>query len=84
MRGRLGYNKWRVYVEGSKDYYAERTLPDGTQEVRLIAGAHCLACAKVDVLSRWGGRVDLRGHHTTMCDAFLLVMQAIVEAERKG
>ncbi len=81
-KGRLARDKWRVYAEGMNSFYAERALPDGSQEVHYF-NAHCLACAKVEVLTHWGGHVDLRGHHKSACGTFLLAMQLAVNTERE-
>jgi hypothetical protein len=81
-KGRLARDKWRVYDEGFNSFYAERTLPDGKQETHYF-NAHCLACAKVEILAQYGGLVDLRGHHNNACGVFLLAMQQAVNAEGK-
>ena len=74
-KGRLGYEKWAV-TEDSPDcgyFTAQRTI-DGKVETEYIH-AHCLACAKADLLAEHGGRVDLRGWHKAgWCGSFLLAM----------
>jgi len=82
-KGRLARDKWRVYDDGFNSFYAERTLPDGSQETHYF-NAHCLACAKVEILATYGGRVDLRGHSNTACGIFLLAMQLAIDTEKKG
>jgi len=74
--------KWRVYGMGLRHYVAERVVND-KPEFREMS-AHCLACAKSDVLARYGGSVDLRGWHKQgICGAFLKSMQIAVESEGK-
>jgi len=73
MRGRLGPEKWSVVETTPGDYLAERII-DGKYEAHELR-AHCLACAKTDVLAKYSGRVDLRGHHRGLCGGFLWAMQ---------
>jgi len=74
MKGRLSPGKWSVsYIGCTQDYLAERIVNGGLElhEIR----SHCLACAKADILSRYGGTVDLRGwHRQGFCGAFLYAM----------
>jgi hypothetical protein len=62
-----------------KEYFAERRI-EGRLEMREVT-AHCLACAKVEILTRYGGKVDLRGWHMAKgsCGAHLLVIQRAIE-----
>ena len=72
LSGRAGKDVWSVsgFGHGSQDFYAERIRPDGTREYHDVH-AHCLQCAKAEVLMKYGGRVDLRGWHLTTCGTFL-------------
>lgn len=81
LRGWAAPDVWRVYHIGMSDYYAERTV-DGKGEYQEL-NAHCLACAKTEVLQKYGGRVDLRGWHKAdgMCGPMLLVTQQAVSQE---
>lgn len=84
MKGRLSREKWAVFSEspGGQSYYAERYV-NGELEQRYVS-AHCLACAKTEVLSRYGGQVDLRGWHmaASMCGAFLRATAKAVDDEK--
>jgi len=42
--------------------------------------SHCLACAKIEVLSKYGGKVDGRGHKD-ICGVFLKAMQQVIKEE---
>jgi hypothetical protein len=65
---------------GLQHYLAERTV-DGKYEKQELS-AHCLACAKSEVLARYGGNVDLRGWNKQgTCGAFLRAMQMTTDAE---
>ena len=79
MRGRLGYDKWYVVHEGCHSYYAQRTKDGEIETVYL--NSHCLACAKVDILARYGGKVDLRGWHKSPCGSFLLAMATLPDVD---
>ena len=72
MRGILSYDKWYVARVVGSSYIAQRTV-DGTVET-VELDSHCLACAKSDILAKYGGKVDLRGWHKSRCGAFLLAM----------
>ena len=72
MKGWLSKDKWSVSYMGFQSYLAERIVDDKTEyhEVK----AHCLACAKNEVLLEYGGEVDLRGWHKQgTCGAFLRI-----------
>jgi len=75
MRGRLGYDKWYVVCVMGSDYMAQRTKDGKLETVEFQS--HCLACAKVDILAKCGGKVDLRGWHKSPCGLFLLAMATL-------
>lgn len=79
MRGRLSDDKWHIASLQFSDFLAERHI-DGKTESHYLH-SHCLQCAKSDVLSKYGGKVDLRGWHKSPCGAFLRVMQQAVDEE---
>ena len=80
MKGRLGYDKWYVWQMGRQDFAAERTI-NGNNETRYLH-SHCLACAKIDILAKYGGKIDLRGWHKQgNCGLFLWAMQHTVDQE---
>ena len=81
MKGRLNEDAWWVTEQGQGFYYAERIYNEEHQTKEF--SAHCLACAKTDVLSKYGGRVDGRGHYKTTCDSFFKAMAAVCAAEEK-
>ena len=84
MRGYATKEKWAVFSTYGGHYEAERII-DGKREVRYVR-AHCLACAKTEVLTRYGGRVDLRGLSWAKptCAAFVRVVQdQILEEEEE-
>lgn len=84
-KGRLLRQHWSVTHEtpGSSFFYAERII-DGEREYHYVS-CHCLACAKADVLSKYGGRVDLRGWHKQgICGSFLAAIQRTVEQEERN
>lgn len=82
-KGTLGYSKWHVSHMGFKSYIAERIVDDELEQLEF--SSHCLACAKVDVLAKRGGRVDLRGwHRQGICGSFLAAMAVTVEEEGEG
>ncbi len=73
MKGKLSYSKWSVTSLGSQSYLAERII-DGKSESKDLH-SHCLACAKVDIIARYGGEVDIRGwRNQGICGTFLLAM----------
>jgi hypothetical protein len=80
-KGRLSLDKWSVSadVPGADFYTAQRVVDKKLETVYLKA--HCLACAKTDLLAEHGGRVDLRGSHMSLCGGFLLAMQKGVDEE---
>lgn len=79
-KGKLSYEKWSVLQQGDQDFVAERII-NGNHETIYIH-AHCLACAKVDLLGRYGGTVDLRGTHLQgICGSFLQAIQSVVDQE---
>lgn len=70
MKGWLGHDKWRVSEMYPRFYIAERIV-DGNLEHHEL-GAHCLACAKMEILVKYGGKVDNRGWHKQGdCGVFL-------------
>ena len=72
-------NKWTVYLSAdSETYFAEREI-DGDIEFREVT-AHCLACAKTEILEKYGGRVDLRGHND-ICGNHLKAVQIATQQE---
>lgn len=74
MRGRLGYDKWLVSDDGSGRFFIAERIVDGQLEHRYFS-SHCLACAKSDVIAKYGGKVDTRGwHRQGLCGVFLLAM----------
>lgn len=79
MKGRLSKYKWYVYRLDFNYYEAQRTV-NGILET-WYGNAHCLACAKSDLLAERGGRVDLRGWHLTTCGVFMKVMQKEIISE---
>lgn len=82
MKGKLGYDRWHVGSTGGQSYIAERILDDN-HETKYV-NAHCLACAKSEVLARYGGKVDLRGwHRAGTCGFFLLAMQSGTDNEKE-
>jgi hypothetical protein len=67
--------RWRVSKMAPRHYIAERVI-DGKNEWFELT-AHCLACAKHEVLIRRGGIVDLRGWHKQgSCGSFLFFTAA--------
>lgn len=75
MKGRLSKYKWYVCRLDFNYYEAQRTV-NGILET-WYGNAHCLACAKSDLLAERGGQIDLRGSHMTRCGGFLMVMQSM-------
>ena len=57
LRGYARPETWSVMHSGGSQYLAERIV-GGKRESHYVTG-HCLACAKTEVLSRYGGKVDL-------------------------
>lgn len=79
-RGRLSYHKWAISDMGAGWFIAERIIDKNLQHHEIKA--HCLACAKTDILAEYGGKVDLRGwHRQGLCGAFLLAMARTVDEE---
>ncbi len=63
-------SKWSVTSLGGQSYLAERII-DGKSESKDLH-SHCLACAKADVIAKYGGKVDTRGWHKQgICGEFL-------------
>lgn len=72
-KGRLSYSKWSIASSIGHSYTAERIV-DGKSESKDF-NSHCLACAKSDIMAKYGGEVDTRGWHKQgLCGAFLLAM----------
>jgi hypothetical protein len=70
MRGRLSYRKWAVSSMGGDTFLGERIVDGKTESIEIRA--HCLACAKAEILTRRGGEVDTRGwHNQGVCGSFL-------------
>ena len=61
MKGRASVDKWAVGEMATQHYLAERIINGKTEWHELTA--HCLACAKMEILTEYGGKVDLRGWH---------------------
>lgn len=59
------YPIWRVYPEAFlNSYYAEKIAPDGKMlEYRDSISAHCLTCAKTELMVETGEIADIRGWH---------------------
>ena len=85
MRGCTRPEIWDVWhgLLGN-EYFAERRV-GGRLESREVS-AHCLACAKVEILTRYGGKVDLRGWHRAhdTCGFYLLAVQRGMEADESS
>jgi hypothetical protein len=82
MKGCLSYSNWYIFRESgsSKCFHAERVV-NGEREYHYFS-AHCLACAKVEILMKYGGKVDLRGWQKQGgCGSFLKVTQGSVDNE---
>lgn len=63
-------NKWVVTDVGLDMYLGQRIVNEEVESVEVRA--HCLACAKVEILSRHGGYIDTRGWHKQgTCGAFM-------------
>ena len=74
---------WKVTHLGGYAYLAQRKVGDNIETVYL--NSHCLQCAKVDLLAKHGGRVDLRGSHSTPDGLFLRAVQAaVIEEENES
>jgi len=56
MRGRLSYHKWSIVDTGLGCYLAERIVDRKPESHEL--SAHCLACAKAEILLQYAGQVD--------------------------
>ena len=72
------YPIWRVYSQGFNNYYAEKISPDGKRiESRDDISAHCLTCAKTELMIETGEIADIRGWHQTkgMCGAMAKAIQ---------
>lgn len=65
---------WQVSQMIGQHYIAERFV-DGELEWHEIT-AHCLACAKNEILMEYGGKVDLRGWHKQGSCGFFLRFSA--------
>lgn len=66
---------WRIYDYGfSNSYYAERVINKRAVDYKELS-AHCLACAKTELMAETGEYADIRGWHTQgMCGSFLKAM----------
>ena len=71
---------WRVYsYHGLGDYYAEHVV-NGWAKKEI--SAHCLACAKTDLMAKTGELADIRGWHKQgVCGSFLKAMQTSIKKE---
>lgn len=79
MRGFLRYEKWHISELFPQHFIAERIVNDLTEYYEIHA--HCLACAKIDILTEHGGEVDMRGwHNQGICGLLLKAMESIDEA----
>ena len=78
LRGYAKRGTWVVTHSGGSQYLAERFV--GNERESHYVSAHCLACAKTEVLTHYGGKVDLRGWHQAdgLCGDFLLATQQAV------
>lgn len=69
---------WRVYDAGfSGSFYAERVI-DGRAIETTNLSAHCLACAKSDIMAQTGEKVDMRGWHKQKCGPFARAMATTI------
>ena len=74
--------RWFVYREsyGKRNFAAERWV-NGKKEFHDGLRAHCLACAKMEVMVKWGGVVDGRGGHNSC--SMILRAQIFIMRQRK-
>jgi hypothetical protein len=74
---------WRVYSTGiDNDFYAERVANGHSEDYEKYLTAHCLACAKSEIMAETGELVDIRGWHKQgTCGSFLKVMQISIKEE---
>lgn len=69
----MKYSRWSFMDMGAGFFVAERIV-NGESEQKNIK-AHCLACAKSDILAKYGGQVDIRGWQKQgTCGLFLKAM----------
>ena len=69
---------WRVYDAGfSGSFFAERVIGGQAVETRNLS-AHCLACAKSDLMAETGEKVDMRGWHKQKCGPFARAMATTI------
>lgn len=62
---------WRVYDAGfSNSFFAEKVVGGRAVEHKNLH-AHCLACAKTELMFETGEKVDIRGWHKQQCGSFL-------------
>lgn len=77
-KGILNQDKWLIWRMFGDEYAVERIVDD-SREYHEIS-AHCLACAKVEALIKWGGKVDMRGwHNQGICGIFLYATATDIE-----
>lgn len=80
---RLRDDTWLVFHDGGHSYTAERRV-NGKRESHDVH-SHCLACAKTDILAKYGGKVDTRGWQKQgSCGSVLASMQDGINAEEKN
>ncbi len=73
---------WRVYKGPfRRDFYAERIVKGKAEDYKEFS-SHCLACAKVDIMTKTGELTDIRGwHEQGMCGSFLKAMHVSLLVE---
>lgn len=81
MKAKKRNTRWFVYRYGGNSY--EGTRSKDCKPERVTVNSHCYACAKADILAKYGGKVDLRGWHMQgLCGAYLKAMQRAVDSEQ--
>ena len=75
---------WRVYKGPfSRDYSAERIVSGRAVDYKELS-AHCIACAKVEIMTKTGEPADIRGWQKQgMCGSFLKAMRISIDEEEK-
>ena len=82
MKGKLSKDKWVVWKGiGNQDFHASRVINNKVEYVEVHS--HCLVCAKIKILTEYGGQVDLRGcNNQGMCGNLLKSAQlATIQGE---
>ena len=78
------YLIWRVYSEGFNTYYAEKISPSGKMVEYIDSiSAHCLTCAKTELMAKTGIVADIRGWHKakSVCGGMAKAMQLAILGE---